>query len=248
MMKRWAVKPHRSASAFTLIEVMVVIAIIAVLIAVLVPCLRTARAATKRTVCAALLKQIGTAWDLYLNDSQGLFYQAENANVKFGGWPGIIGYLPRPLNRYLSLPDEPNESQARAFCCPADRGGIFPRALRNEKVYRIYGNSFNANLFLIGQNRVYDFTDDSDYWDAVRIRMESTCVDEVSNPSLVLLAGDYSWFNAFNPKVPEPPEQADWHHRKDWYNMIFVDGHVSFVRIYKGILSSDQYRVMPFDL
>ncbi len=248
MSKRGILTPQRLALGFTLIEVLVVIAVIAMCMAVLLPSLRSTKATAKKTLCMARLRQIGMAWDLYLNDSRGLFYQAPNANVKFGGWPGAIGYIPRPLNPYLGLAPEPNESQAQVFHCPADRGGIFRRVLRNEEVYHCYGNSYNANLFLIGQNSVQDFTDDSGYWDAVRDRMVSTCVDEVSHPSLVLLAGDYSWFNAFNPKVPEPPEQADWHNREDWYNMLFVDGHSACVRVDKGILWSDQHRVMPFDL
>ena len=124
-----------------------------------------------------------------------------------------------------------------------------PMALRNEKVYRLHGNSFNANIFLVGQDRVNDFTDDSDYWDAVRVRMKKTYVGEVRNPSLVPLVGDFSWFNAFDPTMKrELPEQADWHYRRGWYNMLFVDGTVRFERIYKGNLSSDTYKVIPFDL
>ena len=54
---------------FTLIELLVVIAIIALLISILLPSLSRARELSKRLVCAANLKGIGTSCKLYANDS-----------------------------------------------------------------------------------------------------------------------------------------------------------------------------------
>ncbi|MBI4580190.1 MAG: type II secretion system protein, partial [Planctomycetes bacterium] len=56
---------RRSPSAFTLIEVLVVIAIIGLLIAVLVPAMAQAREAAKRVSCASSEKQIITAVHMY---------------------------------------------------------------------------------------------------------------------------------------------------------------------------------------
>jgi len=244
---RWPTKPERAfRPAFTLIELLVVMAVIAVLTAILLPCLRTAKAMARRTVCSGRLRQIGTAWALYLNDSRGLFYQAQNANVKFGGWPGLMGYMPRPLNPYVRLGPKPSEAQASVFRCPADCGGIPDRDVLYEMVYRVNGNSFQANLFLIGQNRVNNFTDDPNYWDAVRVRMVSTTITAVGNPSRVLLAGDFGWFNQWNPLVSRPPDQAEWHGRADSYNMVFLDGHLAFVRIEQRVPVSEEYAVVPF--
>lgn len=52
-------------SAFTLVELLVVVSIIALLVAMIVPSLRKAREQGRRLVCAAHLKGLGTSWEIY---------------------------------------------------------------------------------------------------------------------------------------------------------------------------------------
>ena len=63
-----------SRRAFTLIELLVVIAIIAILAAILFPVFAQAKAAAKTTATLSNLKQIGTAGQIYLNDSDDVVH------------------------------------------------------------------------------------------------------------------------------------------------------------------------------
>lgn len=66
-------RTSRKAKGFTLIELMIVIAIIAILAAILVPNFIRARAQGQATACKSNLKNIGTALEMYSTDSSGRF-------------------------------------------------------------------------------------------------------------------------------------------------------------------------------
>ncbi len=59
--------------AFTLIELLVVIAIIAILAAILFPVFAQAKAAAKKTACLSNVKQMATAAQIYLGDSDDTY-------------------------------------------------------------------------------------------------------------------------------------------------------------------------------
>ncbi|HEY7089531.1 MAG TPA: type II secretion system protein [Tepidisphaeraceae bacterium] len=62
---------RRSKGAFTLVELLVVIGIIALLISVLLPALNKARQAANTTACLSNLRSMGQAWSIYLSQNKG---------------------------------------------------------------------------------------------------------------------------------------------------------------------------------
>ncbi|EDM27058.1 hypothetical protein LNTAR_07434 [Lentisphaera araneosa HTCC2155] len=78
---------------FTLIEVLVVVAIIGILASLLLPSLKSSRDKARSAVCKSNLKQIGNAQYFYADDNEG------NLMLKAGGnwWTDVMyneGYLP----------------------------------------------------------------------------------------------------------------------------------------------------------
>ena len=65
---------------FTLVELLVVVAILGLLLSILMPSLQQARELTRRAMCGTNLNALGKAWTLYFSDNDNRTPQTHNVN------------------------------------------------------------------------------------------------------------------------------------------------------------------------
>lgn len=156
------VSHHGRRHAFTLVELLVVIGIIAVLIGVLLPALQKARRAAATVQCSSNMKQIAMGMVMYINANKGHFPPAQikqdSTNYPNGWW------WPTELVRgkYITAPSiysTPNSStgdkkfnRSSCFFCPEGleedygKGGVgdYPTDSANNK-YQIVNDQQAAD-------------------------------------------------------------------------------------------------------
>ena len=115
--------PRRRAAAFTLVELLVVIGIIAILVAILMPALSRAKESARRVQCLSNLRQLGMAVMMYTQDNKGRFPGAWDWHPRRASasapWQG-------PLLKYHNDGGVPD-----IYSCPSDppedrRPGRYP--------------------------------------------------------------------------------------------------------------------------
>jgi prepilin-type N-terminal cleavage/methylation domain-containing protein/prepilin-type processing-associated H-X9-DG protein len=109
----------QSKKIFTLIELMVVIAIIAILVAILLPALMKAKNTANRVVCISNQKQIGVALNCYISDFQGRYPWKP---AKGTSWDDLLGqgeYDGR--HEIVTQEDSGNSTYRGIYFCPANK-------------------------------------------------------------------------------------------------------------------------------
>ena len=132
-------RPVVSACGFTLIELLVVISIIAILAAILFPVFAQARDKARATACLSNLKQIGTAYTMYMQDYDGVL-PLTNHSGGIASW--INASQPYIKNRGI-------------FRCPSDNTQMKwaeTEAEWNDSTIVVRRSSYFLNAWLAGGN------------------------------------------------------------------------------------------------
>jgi len=212
--------------AFTLIELLTVIAIVAILVAILIPTIGHMRESARSALCVQNLKSIGTAFQLYAADNHGLYpalrWRADASDPDKAGDPR---YNPTHKNWQVEL--TPYQSRAVATLGKLDSGAdsyVFcPEFVARYKddprwkstVSTCAGYGMNANIGIAG---VYD----------LRFRR-----DLIVHPSRTILVGDSDDYHIditskFTPSASKLGGygSGDPVRHGGGANYLFADGHV----------------------
>jgi type II secretory pathway pseudopilin PulG len=213
----------RVGTGLTLIELLVIVAVVAILAALLLPVLGNARDKAKRAVCVNNLRQINLGLRMYSDDSSDKAPQTPGTTNDPGlNWNGYKALM----KSYVGL-NGTSSVQDRLFACPSDTFYYdvvssfqrVPKGLHEQPPdYLSYG--FNGGNARTNSNAP---------------GIAGRVLSSINDPSRTVLVAEspafipYSWHRPRSPALNGAPMFDDA------MNMVsFVDGHVSFIKIHWG--------------
>lgn len=223
---------RKNASGFTLVELLAVVAIVAVLAAVLLPALNGARRGAKRTACTNNLRQLAMAFAMFRGENQQRFPGQGPSSDSTARWM-------QKVSPYLNLPASTVTNNA-AYYQP-----IFYCSMVPASVYKQGSSKAGCGTYGAAKNIVTLGTD------------FGISYFQVNKPSTKVLLADKSFLSYKGQGGAGPglditapfPDQADGaaaNHRSDGNpvasstggcNYLFVDGHAETLTQWPGTIA-----------
>jgi prepilin-type N-terminal cleavage/methylation domain-containing protein/prepilin-type processing-associated H-X9-DG protein len=251
-------RPCRTArAAFTLLELLVAIAIIATLLALLLPALGSARSEGTKVKCLANMRELGIAFSTYsTDDSQGftspVHPRAEiswwyDGEFEYGGATGMLVYGSpdfiaenRLLNKYLFL--EGLNTKWNLYQCLGDSGippapvnfddWFLGSQVRNRPTYVTTGSSYRLNNHINFTNNTPNY---KKHFYGPYMRPATQVPDPATTVILEEAITEVAKWNATTYRT------MGWHRKANIFNVLFVDGHAGAINLAGQQDLSDHY-------
>jgi len=216
----------RRNRGFTLIEVLVVVAIIALLVSLLLPSLDAARKQSRMVVCQANLRSLMQGFLTYASETKG--FLPGNSESEYADWLGLTNKNPRTGTMPGRQPDDGTifkyvGKQRQVYRCPDDDQYRETMALNDAYSYTTCVMLSGANTANVGQAH-YRYSSGAT---SGNFSETDHTANMVVTPAFVIVEEDYEWFlsGCNNSSWDNDDGLSDRHLRKRG-NIGCVDGHV----------------------
>ena len=227
---------QRCTTAFTLIELLVVIAIIAILAAMLLPALSRAKQKSHRTACLSNLRQIGIAFQLYLDDHQNRFMDLRSVKSSLPG-----GYKPwstwpasDPRAGWAAPVFQDYGAHYSIWACPAGLISAAGNAIQSTQAVSLATNAAITRYWLWRFDRPDDPVSLTDFWGKTPDQAISDLMS-TNDPTIGVVTGPSTTELAVDPYFPKtvpsiPPELSGRAVHPGGRNRLWLDGHVVYFK------------------
>jgi len=222
-------------AAFTLVELLLVIAIIGILAALLLPVLSAVAARGRQTVCLSNVKQINQGVMMYAADHHDILFPFPKKpdNVKsvfyFQEW---TSYVPL-IGRYVGRTGAP-APEDKLFTCPADKfhdGTSESREVYwvNESLHSSSNMNYSSYMFNAA-NAVIQADQRDEIFPRKFPGILGSKLSSISTPTTTILLGEEPAWSPYSWHSPSRPRQFRFNNSLDVLG--FADGHVRCMKMF----------------